>query len=367
MNSKKIHEILIKVSSLVAERKLKQTFTYEIFSVLKNFDFSENKLAILKKNIKKTADEVKDVERNLIKVNINLSVLKKDKAALEEKYLLFKKIERDLEKKKNILPVIMSEIDSYKKENSKLQSELKKLQIKQNMELCKIDELKLKNSSLAQKIDQILIEIPITKSTKELILGIMPEGYDNNTYNIMKGDFETNIKNYFSEIDMEIETIKAESLKIKSEIDKEIKKENLIFSEKPMLEGKFKKLLNEIGNQNVDKEVIILNINKLKEQKKNFVEELTQNKNRINQIESEIKDIDVTLEKEHNNNNRLRSRYDYLFSIKQKLDKVKNFEVEMQRLEKEEENLSFNTIVNKKLIEIISQINKENMEVLYGK
>jgi chromosome segregation ATPase len=357
-DNERLYAILEKVDAVLAERRTRQTLVSELLKAQYDIDFLENKIGMVKSNLQRETPELVMLKDSSEKAELTLSHIIKERETAEAKYFRLKIYEKDFNAKTALLPKINEEIFNVSGRVGKLKSECKSQDIYFQEVVFKKEKFQREIIELNQKIETLTVKMPIMKNTKNIILGMMPSGFDEESYETLQGNFEKNLKNYIAEINHEIKTIDQRVADLKELLENEKSLQITLLAEKADLNDKYNSILADIGGE-IEKAKVTTALNQLGVQKSNLIADSERLTNAIDRIKSEIVALDEKLEYEKTVKTELMQRYTYLISIKQELDGIDDIDAQIQFQKEKILNITAEVDALNRRIDFINKVNQE--------
>ncbi len=357
-DNERLYAILEKVDAVLAERRTRQTLVYELLKAQYDIDFLENKIGMVKSNLQRETPELVMLKDSSEKAALTLSHIVKERETAEAKYFRLKIYEKDFNAKTALLPKINEEIFHVSGRVGKLKSECKSQDIYFQEVVSQKEKFQRDIIELNQKIETLMVKMPIMKNTKNIILGMMPSGFDEDSYETLQGNFEKNLKNYIAEINHEIKTIDQRVADLKELLENEKSLQITLLAEKADLDDKYNSILADIGGE-TEKAKVTTALNQLGVQKSNLIADSERLTNAIDRIKSEIVGLDENLEYEKTVKAELMQRYTYLISIKHELDGIDDIDAQIQFQKEKSLNIITEVDALNLRIDFINKVNQE--------
>lgn len=360
LRDKRLQNLLDKVTSHLYATKEKQLFEAEIRKTIREIEYIKDKITVARKQLQKTVAANKEFEPRLQEAARKLSRLQKDRETAETEYAKLKAIEEDMEGKRATLPGIRNKIVHLREDVRKSSLRFEELQLRHREALAEKEHLVKKTGALKTKLSRSENEIPLMRNTRDIFAGVMPEGFDADTYHAIQdqGDLEKTIANYVDKVNEQIETLKKEASELSTQIDEKRSLQRSLVSKKEHLQKKIEDLTADVGGE-VNKSKIVNELNRLQEEKKRFARESNRMMKELNRLDVKIKSLDDELEQGEKLERDLMKKYTYLASRKQEMDEFDNIDAEIERLQNEIQNHNTGSNINDKLIEITNDIKQD--------
>lgn len=360
LRDKRLQKLLDKVESHLYATKKKQLFETEIRKTTREIEYIDDKIAVARKQLQKTVEANKEIEPRLHKAKRKLSRLQKERETAENEYAMLKAIEREMESKRAILPGIKKQIAHLREDIRESSARFKALQLRQRKTMAEKEYLEKETEALKTKLSGLENEIPVMRNTRDMLAGVMPEGFDADTYHTIQhqGDLESTIANYADEVNEQIERLKKEATELNTQIDEKHAREKLLLSEKENLQSKIEDIVAELGGE-AKKSPILNELNRLRDKKELFVAECYRMMKEVTRLDAGIKNLDDALEQGRKLQSESMERYRYLVLRKQEMDEVDNIDAEIERLQNEIQRHNTDSYINNKLIGITNDIKQD--------
>jgi len=355
---KRINSVLKDVTSRLNTMKIKLALKSEIIKIDLDIDYLNDKIAVISKEYEVTNHQLKEIESNILNADSELNELLKNRKSINKEYEYLTNFQANMEKKIAMLPEIKEQIKELSEEIVILNQKYKKFQNNEN-------EIKTENEIIEKEIEKLVSkqsmfesEISVMKSTFQIITGLIPDEFDEDTFHEIQCIQENTYNTHINEMQSQIETIKNETLETKNVINEHNSELKYIIPENEKLQNKINIILNEIGSNQNEKD-INEEISLLKAKKESLFSESNKMSDEIINLEDEIKQVEKSLEDEKKLEIKTKARLDYLNKRKASMDKLDNVQNEIKRLEKKFIALNEEIDVNNRLIKLTSEIKDE--------
>jgi len=360
LKDKRLRDFLNTVESHLHVSKEKQILVSEIRKTAIEIQYIEDKIAIGRTKLQNTEKASSEPEARLREAEQELSRIRKERESAESEYEKLREIERDIEGKQAVLPDMIVQIAHVRGDVSKLSAKLKALQSSHQESLAKQETLEKEMGELKTRSSALENEIPVMRNTRDVLIGILPEGFDADTFDEIQdqGEIEKAINDYISEVNGLMESLEKERSDLNTVIAEKDTQQKSLLSKKEDLEEKIKDLTEEVGGE-VEIEAVLDEVKRLRDEKERLGAECEAMMKERDQLESSIKSIDDELEQGKKLERELTERYTYLASRKQEMDRFDDIDAQIQRLHEEMQKCDMDSNVNDKLIEITSEIKED--------
>ena len=364
---KRLQSFLDTAGSHLHASKKKQVLTTEIRKDRMEIQYIEDKIPIARTQVRKAREASKETEIRLREAEKGLAHIRKEREAAQSEYETLRAIEKDLEGKRVILPGIKRQIAHVREDISKLSARFKELQSTHREWLVEKEDLEKEMGSLETRLGGLENEIPVMRNTREILVGVMPEGFDPDAFHAIQdhGEIEKAINDFVTEVKEQIDKLEKEASGLNTQIDEKHALEKPLLSRKEHLKGKVKDLTAEVGGE-VEKATIEDEVNRLRDEKERLVAESERMTKETNGLDTSINSMDDELEQGKKLERDLMERYTYLTSRKQEMDEFDDMDAEIERLQKEMQKCDRGSNVNDKLFEITDDI-KQDVGFINGK
>ncbi len=358
LRNQRLNEIIDKVSLHLQERKNRRTLATETQKAINEINLIEHKIATIGRQLHGTEQALSDIEPRAIESKKNMAKLLKEKTAAEAKLAVLIKIENEMEAKLAAFPKLKSDLAhalAAHRESASLFSVLEN----SCLEAVNKKEVNSKKSGeLKDKINLLMIEIPAVKSTRDMLAGLIPEGFGVDDIDQFSDDIEASVKSYINEIEAEIENIKRQTSNLELQITKEKELESSLLSSRTELQRKIENIKTVVGEK-VDKAAIVAELNQLRDQKEKLTKDLVQNSQDMKRMEAESKAVIELLEPQQDVRKGLDKKLTELESMKQKMDATGDLDAEILRLKSVTDSNNMEASVNQSLFETITDIKND--------
>ena len=367
LKDKRLRDFLDTAGFHLHALKKKQILEAEIRRTAREIEYIEDKIAVAGKQLQETVEANEEIEPRLQGAERKLSRFQKERGAAESEYETLKAIEEDVKGKRAILPGIKKQIAHLRGDVSKLSARFKALHPTYQESLVKKENLEKETGGLKTRSSGLENEIPVMRNTKDILVGLMPEGFDPDTFHAIQdhGEIEKAINGYVAEVNKQIERLEKETSELDTQLDGKRTQAKPLLSKKEHLEGKVKDLTADVGGE-VEKATIVDEIDRLRAEKERFAAESERMMKEMNRLDSSTKSLDHELEQGKKLERDLMERYTYLISRKQEMSEFDNIEAEIERIQNEVQKHDRGSNVNDRLIEITNEI-KQDVGLINGK
>ncbi|NVM21017.1 MAG: hypothetical protein HWN68_04485 [Desulfobacterales bacterium] len=367
LKDKRLRDFLDAAGSHLHASKEKQILVDEIRKTRMEIEYIENRVDIVREQLQKTTESASETEILLQAAEKELSRIRKERRIAGSEYETLKAIEKDVESKRAVLPDIKRQIRRLRGDVSKLSARFNKLQSADRVSLAEKESLEKKVGVLKTKSSGLETELPVIKNTRDILVGLMPDGFDLDTFDEIqdRGDVEKAINDYVTEVKDQIDKLEKEASGLNTQIEEKHAQEKPLLSKKEDLEGKVEDLTAQVGGE-VEKAPIVDEVNGLQAEKERLAAESEQMMKETNQLNLSIKNLDDELKQGTKFKQDLIERYVYLTSRKEEIEALDDIEAEIERIHNEIQKHDRNSSVDDKLVEIINDI-KQDIGLINGK
>jgi len=360
---KKLNNIIHGVVNHLNDRTKRQSLTSTLNKDLYDIDFLKDKIAIAKKKIECTVPEIEKLQPGLTESQNKLSFLMSNKRKLSEKY---EKSIADAEENKGGLSALKTRIKKSRIKAGELTAVLSQVKKEHENNASDMKALEKEKKKIDQKIMMLNIEIPVMKTTMQMMQGTIPESIDTEIADaLVIGNVEESLKEYTDEMNAEIDKID----KIKQTIDEYDKKFlqayvefQKILKEKDVLLEKIKGLKNAVGNIK-DSEKILDEIESMEHEIQQSTEKKESAQSNIENISLELKDLKKSMEKENDKQTQLNNEYTVLNELKDKMDMIGDMKKELKNFTDLSDKDETATDVNNGIKDIVKMVRSEINDV----
>jgi chromosome segregation ATPase len=356
-DNEQLSAVLEKVEAVLVERRVRQKLLSELVSAQQDIEFLENKIASAENNLRKEIPEIESLQDSIEKASLELSRLVEERESAEARYFQVKMSEKEFRHKLSQLPKLNEEVSLLVarvrnlEKTCKLQDARFEQVASQKMKYqTEIDDLK-------RKADALAAEIPLIQNTKDILSGLMPSDFDKDSYSVLQGDFEKNLKNYTNDVGQEIDRITQRVSDMKELVENEKSLQNQLSAEKAELEKKYHTILADTGGE-AEESTAMAALRQLEAQKINLVEDSDRLANLIDRVKIEIDTVGDKLTHEQSLKAESMQRRMYLASIKEELKGIDDIDahIEIQKEMKLNLNIEAGMLIRK--IDLINNVNQ---------
>jgi len=354
----RLNEIINKVGLHMHERKTRQILAHETQKVMNEINFIEHKIAKVSKLLRHTESLLKDLEPSTIESKGKLAGILQEKTTAEAELARLINIENEMEARLAMFPNLKSDVANTRAAVYESTNVLEALKSGYLEEVEKKNTNQQASEEIKDKINKLSMEIQTINTTKNMIAGIMPEGFDIDDIDQFADDIEANIQSYTDEIKAEIEKVNRQTSDLKLQINNEKELEGSLLSLETELQRKIGGIKAGLGEQ-VDKPAIVAQVDQLYEQKEKLDNDFARNSQDMNRLEAQSKTVIESSENQQQLKNDLDQKLAELVSIEQKMDVAGDVEAEIHRLKSETHRNNMETSVNNSLLVTITDINND--------
>lgn len=356
-DNEQLSAVLEKVEAVLVERRVRQKLLSELVSAQQDIEFLENKIASAENNLRKEIPEIESLQDSIEKASLELSRLVEERETAEARYFQVKMSEKEFRHKLSQLPKLNEEVSLLVarvrnlEKTCKLQDARFEQVASQKMKYqTEIDDLK-------RKADALAAEIPLIQNTKDILSGLMPSDFDKDSYSVLQGDFEKNLKNYTNDVGQEIDRITQRVSDMKELVENEKSLQNQLSAEKAELEKKYHTILADTGGE-AEESTAMAALRQLEAQKINLIEDSDRLANLIDRVKIEIDTVGDKLTHEQSLKAESMQRRMYLASIKEELKGIDDIDahIEIQKEMKLNLNIEAGMLIRK--IDLINNVNQ---------
>ena len=358
LRNQRLNEIIDKVSLHLQERKNRKTLANETQKAIDEINLIEHKIAKVGRRLHVTEQALNDIEPRAIESKKIMTELLKEKTAAETQLAVLIQIENEMEAKLAAFPKLKSDLAHARAAHRESASVFSVLENSCLEAVNKKDANSKKSGELKDKINMLMIEITAVKSTRDMLIGLIPEGFGTDDIDQFSDDFEASILSYTNEIGEEIENVKRQTSDLELQITKEKELESSLSTSRTELQRKIENIKTVVGEK-VDKPAIVAELNQLRDQKEKLAKDLVQNSQDMKRMEAESKAVIELLEPQQDVKKGLDKKLTELESMKQKMDATGDLDAEILRLTSLTDSNNMEASVNQNLLATITDIKND--------
>jgi chromosome segregation ATPase len=367
LKDKRLSNFLDTAGAHLHASKNEQILVAEIRKATIEIQYIEDKVAIGRARLQKTTKAIEETEIRLREAEKELSRIRKERAAAEGEHEKLQATEREIHSNGAILADMKKQIAHVRGVVRRLSARFKALQSTHRNGQVKKETLEKEVGTIGIRSSALEKGLPVMRNTRDLLVGILPEGFDVDTIDELdnQDEIEKAINDYIAEVNEHMERLEKERSGLNRQIDEKDMQQRVFLSRKDDLEGKVKGLTAEVGGE-AEVETVIDEVERLRDEKERLGAECEAMMKEGDQLESNIKILDDELEAGKKLERELTERNACLTSRKQEMDQFDDMEAEIKRLQKEMQKCERDSSVNDMLTEIIGDI-KEYVGLINGK
>ena len=320
------------IGNRLESMKTRQIVRTEIIKLKKEMEYLEERMAYVHPQLEETNSEIKRLENLLAQPKKELQILENEKNRLEQEHARVEKLENDIEKNQLTLEENKTKARQLKESITKQQSFFSNLEKQYNSYLEDKQKTHELSHELQSKIEALTQEISIMSNTRDILKGMIPENFDQDTYQEIQVNYKDLLNQYMNDmnqnmglIQKNIQELKQSNIELKKQIDPLKKKIASYNVQIPSLK-------KEIGNVN-DAETIVKEIKTLQESINTLSQSTQDMKKESYQFESEIQSLTQKIDSANKLKEKLDQQYAYFDKRKQQMDAVTDMTLEMTRLQ----------------------------------
>jgi len=332
--NQKYKELFVDIGSRLETMKNKQMIRMDLVKLSKESQYYEEKIKNIRQKISLSLSEIALLKQKIDRPEKELQALSFEKDQLEKDRIALEELETKMSEKLAILPEIKYRMKMLQKgfdESKQSHYQLKKT----------FDDLEAENNSIEKKVhdnkskmDDLTQENLVMKSTLELLKGILPDNFDQETFDEVQGkqaetlhlyieDMKLNIKSITTEIEKAIQ--KTDEMKTQIEPLKQTITKN---------QSQISEITKVLGNiTNIDE------ISKRCDYLRQEIHSLPQKTQQLIKENKAFENKSAEIDQRIVRNKRLDSEYsekmDYLNKRKQQMDEMKDIDAEVQRIQED--------------------------------
>lgn len=350
LRNQRLDEIIDKVSLHLKERRNRRVLAHEAQKAIDEINLVEHKIATVGKRLLGREQALNDFEPRAIESRKILAELLEEKTAVDEQLAILIKIENEMDAKLAAFPKLKSDLAHARAAHQESAGIFSALE-NSYLEAVNKKEVNSRNSvELKDKINMLMAEIPAIKSTRDMLVGLIPEGFDTDNVDQAGDGMEASINSYTNEIETEIGNIKKRTSDLELLITEEKELESSLLSSRTELQRKIEDIKVVVGEK-VDKPTIVAELNQLVDKKGKLAKDLVQNSKDTKRIEVEGKALNEILKPQLDAKKDLDKKLKELESMKQQMDATGDLDAEISRLKSETNNNNAAAEINKSLLE----------------
>ena len=332
--NQKYQDLFVDIGSRLENMKNKQTLRMELIKLSKEIKYFDEKIINIRQKIHGSLSKIELMKQKIIKPEKELQDLSAEKEQVEKDKKELDALEAKMAEKLKLLPEIKSKMKIIRRDYKSSQSSYYKIKEAH-------DALDAENKILEKqivenkaKMDALSSENTVMKSTRDLLKGLIPDNFDQDTFDKVQVNQGETLELFIQDMKTNMEFIKSEIKRLDSEKDQMKKQIEPI--RKIIQENKAKiSEISQVLGETKDLDSIIEKSERLNQEIKLLPKKTQEMKTESNAFETKINEIDQQMVLNKKLELELSQRLDYLKKRKQQMDSLEDIESEIQRLGKE--------------------------------
>jgi len=332
--NQKYQDLFVDIGSRLENMKNKQTLRMELIKLSKEIKYFDEKIINIRQKIHGSLSKIELMKQKIIKPEKELQDLSAEKEQVEKDKKELDALEAKMAEKLKLLPEIKSKMKIIRRDYKSSQSSYYKIKEAH-------DALDAENKILEKqivenkaKMDALSSENTVMKSTRDLLKGLIPDNFDQDTFDKVQVNQGETLELFIQDMKTNMEFIKSEIKRLDSEKDQMKKQIEPI--RKIIQENKAKiSEISQVLGETKDLDSIIEKSERLNQEIKLLPKKTQEMKTESNAFETKINEIDQQMVLNKKLEIELSQRLDYLKKRKQQMDSLEDIESEIQRLGKE--------------------------------
>ncbi|KPA14278.1 magnetosome protein Mad22 [Candidatus Magnetomorum sp. HK-1] len=353
--NQKYNDLFVNIGSRLENMRNKQTLRMELIKLSKEIKYFDEKIINVRQKINGTLSNIELMKQKIVQPEQELQDLSAEKEQIEKDNENLKALEKTMADKLLLLPEIKSKMKLIRRDYESSQSSYYK--IKEAHDALVADNKHIEKQILENKtkMDALSSEITVMKSTRDLLKGLVPDNFDQDTFEQVQVNQGETLELYIQDMKINMDMIKAEIKRLNSEKDQMKKQIEPI--RKSIQENKTK--ISEISHvlgETKDLNAILEKSKHLKQELKLLPEKTQQMMTESNAFEIKIKKFDQQMVLDKKLESEYSERLEYLKKRKLQMDEIEDVEIGIQRLGKEILNDQKEKIIYQRLNQLTKSI-----------
>jgi chromosome segregation ATPase len=284
--------------------------------------------------------------------------LEEDREVAAQEYEKLKDQKENLERKLDAMPKMQDDIKKLLSKDRKLSGRMLSLQSSHGENLSRKEKLEAKVKAISSKLGRIEEEIRVTRSTKELLLGIRPSQFDVDVFEETQSDVDKNVENFVGEMKEQIDNLKIELSSLHTQLDEKKAEKNALISKKREFLEIIERLRNQMG-EDINKEILLSELESLNRQQDRLSLAIDEKQKIILQDKEAIASVTFRIKQEEKYHREMLKRHSYLISRRQEMNNINKVGEEIQRLKDETQKLKMDSEVNRVMHKTINKLTED--------
>lgn len=358
INDKWLLDLVDKVALQLNVKHEMDILSSEVPKEAKEIEYLRDRTEATLRRLEETESAIAKMQQRIAEPRKRLSGLENEKRLVLAKYERLKETEADTESKLSELPKIKSDIETFTGKVDASSKRLTELKADHYDALQRKEKLEEACRTCRQDLEKLEAEIAVMRNTRDIIVGVRPDGFDADIFETIHEDVEKTLENYINDMEGQIAHIKEEISASYERLDAMDKEEQTLLSKKRLLNETCDALASELG-EDTDRQALTAELEALENERLRISDKVDSDKEYIFRLESAISSVDRRMESEEPLHRDLAGRHAYLESRKQEMDSLENAAAEIERLTHEARRLNLDSELNQVVQNTIDLLNSD--------
>lgn len=354
----RLNQVIDQVVTHLKDRRKRQILAADMMEALKDTEFYNDKIENAHRRLSNVEQELDRVRDQYCKLTAVLDEKVKASRKIKVEYENQREVEAELTRRRYELPKIKFEVKMLSAELKNTELELVRARKNEHLANAAIKQLEKELETLKKRRNSLITEISVSKNTRDLIMGFIPDGFDPFVFEKVAGDFEENLAKYRAEIKGGIEKVKREIRQHKADLAGMQSQHGSEMDGKEKLEQHLQSLLKMVGNKR-DPEKVRAKVEQHNEQVERRMLDINAMEAEIAYEKKKLQQISGELEKEKKNHQRLKRKLSPLKELKMKMDAVDDLNAELASMDQSIAEARENSASMKRKSKILGNLEDE--------
>jgi len=357
-----VNRLFIEIGSRLENVKKKQTLHYELIKLLNEIQYIKDKITFVQNQLGQTISDIDLMKQKLVEPEKELQTRIIEKNRIEKKQADIENIEKQIAKKVLLLPDIKKRMRIIRNDYEDYQISFFTIKEKYDALLAENDLIEKMIAANKTKINDFSNEINVMKNTRDLLKGLLPQDFDQKTFQEIQINHEETLKTYIHDMNQNMDSIKKESDRLSHET-KEMKQQiTPLQNTIQMNQTKINQIYQEIGTTS-DIQSLIQESNTLTQENQIIPKKIEDMAKESQLFKNHINALDENIDHQQKKENELNQRLAYLTKRKQQMDAVSDITHFITQLQKETYHSQKQIVIHKQLGQLSQSSLKEVLSI----
>jgi chromosome segregation ATPase len=344
--------------SCLQANKSRDLFTSEIHALRSEIEHFRDMTTAVRQGLAETIEAIGRLEPKIARCQAQRHDMHADKQALEEEAARLRDFEINFQQKLDTLMDLKQAVAGSRRD---VQQALGKFQAVQ--ESCRKAFEQLRQVERATEQDEqkrlpLALEIPMLQSTRDILVGEMPEGFDPEVFQRLRGDLPKNAESYRSEVGGTAGEIELELSRLEEQVAEKGREGQALLFQEQSLQKEIEQL-DRFSFMEENKESLIDAIKLAEAQQSRLSAEIAGKQLESRRLEAEIREIEESIADEKQRAQGLLDRLEHLQSRAKELDSIDDLPGVMQSLKEKTARLQLEIKENIDFLGIVTPLKND--------